>query len=89
MRFYSLQALGVEKSDDPEFQIEREEIKDIMDRELAALPARERDAIIGLAGLYGSSCRSVARQYAVAPQTASNWAAAAGKKLRPRLEGLL
>lgn len=92
MRFYSLQACGVEKAEDPELQIEHEEIKKILNSELAALSAQERDALMVRANLDGTTYRSVARHYGVAPQTAWNWAAAAVEKLRPRLsrlEGLL
>lgn len=72
-----------------EMEIERKEIRQVLERELAALPDRERDALTGLAGVDGVSCRTVARRYGVSPETARNWAAAARKKLAPRLEGLL
>lgn len=89
MKLYSLQACEVEKTVEPSSEIEGEERRRLLWDALATLPPWERDALVGKAGLEGNSCRAVARRYGVCPQTACNWAAAAAKKLRPLLEGVL
>jgi DNA-directed RNA polymerase specialized sigma24 family protein len=62
------------------------EIEQIIREQLARLPPHERDAIEARTRMVDRSCRSVAERYGVSPQTVSNWADAAARKLRPELE---
>jgi DNA-directed RNA polymerase specialized sigma subunit len=68
---------------------ERREICEIVGRKMAPIPQREKEAVEAFLKVSGESCRQVARRYAVAPGTVSNWAKARIAKLRPQLEGCL
>jgi hypothetical protein len=86
MRLYSLDSLGLELARGAQPEAEITELRERVSRELDLLPRRERDAVSAWAGLSGESCRAVARRYRKRPQTVCNWASAAVKRLRPRLE---
>jgi DNA-directed RNA polymerase specialized sigma24 family protein len=68
---------------------ERQEILEIMARELARLPQHEKEAVEAKSGVSGDSCRTIARRRGVCAQTVCNWAKSGFAKLRPQLEGCL
>ncbi len=86
MTMYSLNPLRLDSAPEAQHDVETAELRELIIQEFGRLSRRERDAVSAWARLSGESCRSVARRYGTSPQTVCNWAAAAIKKLRPRLE---
>lgn len=89
MTLFSLESLRLDPQPErlrpPEF--ETAEVRERITAELRRLPKREREAVTAYAGVSDESCRELAMRYGISPQTACNWAVAAIKKLRPKLEG--
>lgn len=81
---YSLDSIRVAPLATEGSEAEQAELREIIQREIRRLPAKERDAILALARVSGESCRTVAKRYGKTPQTVCNWAASAAAKLRPR-----
>jgi hypothetical protein len=86
MTLFSLESLRLDPAQHRPPEVEEIEICELVASELVRLPAHERDAITAYARLSHESCRAVARRYGRSPQTICNWASAAIKKLRPKLE---
>ena len=86
---YSLHSIGFDLGTEGLPEVELNEVRTIIIRELNRLPLREREALAAVAQVSDESCRDLAKRYRKCPQTVCNWASTAARKLRPRLEGCL